>query len=139
MTTPIVLTVEAIVNAPIDKVWTYWTSPEHLTKWNHASDDWHCPAAEINLTVGGKFSATMAAKDGSASFDFWGIYDAIVTEKELHITIGDGRKWSVFFSVEGDVTKVVESFEAETMNPVELQQQGWQMILNNFKKYTETN
>lgn len=139
MTTPIVLTVEAIVNAPIDKVWTYWTSPEHLTKWNHASDDWHCPAAEINLTVGGKFSATMAAKDGSASFDFWGIYDAIETEKELHITTGDGRKWSVFFSAEGDATKVVESFEAETINPVELQQEGWQMILNNFKKYTETN
>lgn len=139
MTTPIVLTVEAIVNAPLDKVWAYWTQAEHITKWNYAADDWHCPTAETSLTVGGKFSATMAAKDGSFSFDFWGTYDAIETEKELHITLGDGRKWSVYFSVEGDATKVVENFEAETVNPTEMQQQGWQMILNNFKKYTETN
>jgi uncharacterized protein YndB with AHSA1/START domain len=139
MTTPIVLTVEAIVNAPIDKVWNYWTSPKHITNWNYASDDWHCPTAETSLIVGGKYSATMAAKDGSFSFDFLGIYDAIEPEKELHITLGDGRKWSIYFSVEGSATKVVESFEAETTNPTEMQQQGWQMILNNFKKYTEAN
>jgi len=139
MTTPIVLTVEAIVNAPLSKVWAYWTQSEHIIKWNYASDDWHCPAAETNLTVRGKFSATMAAKDGSFSFDFWGTYDAIEPEKELHITLGDGRKWNVYFSVEGDATKVIENFEAETVNPTDMQQQGWQMILNNFKKYTESN
>ncbi len=133
------VTVEAIINAPVAKVWAYWTQPEHITKWNFALDDWHCPTSENDLTVGGKFSARMAAKDGSFSFDFWGIYDTIITEKELHITMGDGRKWSVYFSQEGDTTKVVENFEAETENPVEMQQQGWQMILNNFKKYTETN
>ena len=133
------VTVEAIINAPVAKVWAYWTQPEHITKWNFALDDWHCPTSENDLTVGGKFSATMAAKDGSFSFDFWGIYDVIVIQKELHITMGDGRKWSVYFSEEGDATKLVENFEAETENPVEMQQQGWQMILNNFKKYAETN
>jgi uncharacterized protein YndB with AHSA1/START domain len=139
MTAPIVLTVEAIVNAPINKVWTYWTEAAHITKWNFAVDDWHCPTAENNLTVGGKLTATMAAKDGSFSFEFWGTYNAIETEKELQLTLGDGRKWKVYFSTEGNATKVVETFEAETENPAEMQQQGWQMILNNFKKYTETN
>ncbi len=133
------ITVDATINAPIEKVWAYWTQPEHITKWNFALDDWHCPTSENDLTVGGKLSATMAAKDDSFSFDFWGIYDAIITEKELQITMGDGRKWSVYFSEEGSSTKVVEIFEAETENPVEMQQQGWQMILNNFKKYTEAN
>ncbi|MFC4232447.1 SRPBCC domain-containing protein [Parasediminibacterium paludis] len=139
MTTPIVLTVEAIVNAPIDKVWTYWTQAEHIIKWNYAVDDWHCPTAENDLSVGGKLTATMAAKDGSFSFEFWGTYDVIETEKELQMTLGDGRKWKVYFSKVDDATKVVENFEAETTNPVEMQQQGWQMILNNFKTYTETN
>jgi uncharacterized protein YndB with AHSA1/START domain len=139
MTPPIVLTIEAIVNAPIDKVWTYWTEAAHITKWNYAVDDWHCPTAENDLTVGGKLTATMAAKDGSFSFEFWGTYNAIEPEKELQITLGDGRKWSVYFSAEGNATKVKETFEAEIENPADTQQQGWQMILNNFKKYTETN
>lgn len=133
------ITVEAMVNAPIEKVWNYWTTPQHITQWNNASDDWHCPKAENDLTRGGKFSATMAAKDGSFSFDFWGIYDDVIENELIMYTMGDGRKATVTFASIGDVTKVTEIFEAEDQNSIELQQSGWQAILNNFKKHTETN
>jgi len=132
-----VLTVEATVLAPAEKVWNYWTQPQHIMQWNNASDDWHTPAAENDLWVGGKFSYTMAAKDGSFSFDFWGIYDEVKENKLIKYTIGDGRKVEVHFSADGGSTKVVESFDAESQNPLEMQQGGWQAILNNFKKYTE--
>jgi len=132
-----VLTVEATVYAPAEKVWTYWTTPQHIMQWNNASDDWHTPRAENDLWVGGNFSYTMAAKDGSFSFDFWGIYDEVKENSIIKYTLGDGRKVEVYFSADGGSTKVVESFEAESQNPLEMQQAGWQAILNNFKKYTE--
>ena len=132
------ITVETTVNAPIDRVWEYWNEPEHITKWAFASDDWHCPAAENDLRKGGSFSSTMAAKDGSFSFDFGGVYDDIEVDEYIAYTIGDGRKVTVKFSSEdGKTTHIVETFEAEGTNPVEMQQAGWQAILNNFKKYTE--
>ena len=134
-----VITVEASVNAPIEKVWKCWTSPEHIMQWNHASDDWHCPNAENDLRKGGKFSYTMAAKDGSFSFDFWGIYDDVLENELLMSTLGDGRKLNITFASIGTVTTVVESFEAENENSIEMQQTGWQAILNNFKKHTENN
>lgn len=132
-----VITIRAAVNAPIEKVWKCWTTPEHIMQWNQASPDWHCPASNVDLKIGGKFSATMAAKDGSFSFDFWGTYDDILEKELIMVTIGDGRKWKTTFASNGDVTEVVESFEAEDQNPVEMQQAGWQAILDNFKKYTE--
>lgn len=131
------LTVAATVNAPIEKVWKCWTTPEHIMQWNQASPDWHCPASAVDLTIGGKFSATMAAKDGSFSFDFWGTYDDILENELLMITMGDGRKWKTTFASNGDVTEVVESFEAESQNPEEMQQAGWQAILNSFKSHAE--
>jgi uncharacterized protein YndB with AHSA1/START domain len=134
-----VITVEAAVNAPIQKVWQCWTVPGHITQWNHAADDWHCPHAENDLRKGGKFSYTMAAKDGSFSFDFGGVYDEVLENELIMCTLGDGRKLKVTFASIGDVTEVVESFEAEDENSIELQQGGWQAILNNFKKHTETN
>ncbi len=137
--TKIVITVEAAINAPIEKVWYYWTSPEHVIKWNQASDDWHCPNAENDLSISGKFSYTMAAKEGSFSFDFWGIYDDILENELLMSTLGDGRKLKVTFASIGDVTQVVENFEAEDENPIELQQTGWQTILENFKIHVERN
>lgn len=132
-----VITIEATVNAPLEKVWNYWTMPEHITKWNSASDDWHTPKAENDLRTGGKFSARMEAKDGSFGFDFWGIYDIVTTHELIEYTLGDDRKVTISFTPAEGGIKVVESFEAESTNSLELQQGGWQAILNNFKKYTE--
>lgn len=133
------ITIEAIVNAPIEKVWEFWTKPEHITKWCFASDDWHAPSSSSDLKVGGKLSTRMEAKDGSFGFDFWGIYTEIKPNEKLAITMGDERKWDTHFSkVEGGV-KIVEEFEAENMNPIEMQKGGWQAILNNFKTYAEKN
>ncbi len=133
-----VIKIEAIINKPLDKVWEMWTKPEHVTQWCFASDDWHAPSSNSDFKVGGKLSTRMEAKDGSFGFDFWGTYDEIITNKKLAITLGDERKWNIhFLEVEGGV-KVIEEFEAESENPIEMQQTGWQMILNNFKKYVES-
>lgn len=132
-----VITVENTINAPVAKVWDYWTQPEHITQWNHASDDWHSPWAKNDLRPGGSFSARMEAKDGSFGFDFGGVYDEVVLHEYIGYTLGDGRKVEITFSAGGNITLVTESFEAESTNPVEMQQGGWQAILDNFKKYTE--
>jgi uncharacterized protein YndB with AHSA1/START domain len=134
-----ILTVENTINAPVEKVWEYWTKPEHITQWNNASDDWHTPRAENDLRPGGSFVSRMEAKDGSFGFDFGGIYDAITTNEYIEYTIGDGRKVKITFTADGNKTKVVESFEAESTHSIEIQQGGWQNILNSFKKYTEAN
>ena len=133
------ITVETIVHAPVEKVWKYWSEPNHITQWCNASDDWHAPYAENDLRVDGTFKTTMAAKDGSASFDFGGVYTNVQLHKAIDYTMGDGRKVKITFTKEGDQTKVVETFETETTNPVEMQRGGWQAILDNFKKYTEAN
>ncbi len=133
------ITVAATVNAPIEKVWEFWTTPGHIIKWNNASDDWHTPHAENDLRVGGKFLARMEAKDGSYSFDFEGVYDEVKTNESIIYTLGDGRKVEITFEADGQTTKVIESFEAEGTNSLEMQQTGWQAILDNFKKYTEAN
>ena len=128
---------EITINAPVSSVWKVITSPEHITKWNYASDDWHSPYAENDLREGGKFLSTMAAKDGSFSFDFWGIHTKVLPQQEIETTLGDDRKMGVIFIQTNDGIKVVETFEPESQNSLELQQEGWQAILNNFKKYTE--
>ncbi|CAD5250597.1 MULTISPECIES: SRPBCC family protein [unclassified Imperialibacter] len=132
------ITIEAVVNAPIEKVWTCWNEPEHITQWCHASDDWHAPFAENDPTTGGKFKTTMAAKDGSFSFDFGGIYDEVKTHESIAYTMEDGRKVNILFTADGDKTKVVEIFDPEKENPIEMQRGGWQAILDNFKKHTES-
>jgi uncharacterized protein YndB with AHSA1/START domain len=133
------ITVEATVNAPVDKVWQYWSSPEHITRWNHASDDWHSPRAENDLRKGGKFSSRMEAKDGSFGFDFGGVYDEVKPNELIEYTMGDGRKVQVLFSGQGNQTRVQETFDAEETHSVDMQRGGWQAILDNFKKYTENN
>ena len=131
------ITIQTSISAPIDKVWVSFTTPEHVMQWNNASPDWHTPKAENDLQVGGKFSYTMAAKDGSFSFDFWGIYDVIIPNKEIAYTLGDDRKVSIHFSEVDGQTHIVETFEAEDTNPVDMQRMGWQAILDNFKKFVE--
>ena len=131
------ITVETTVNAPVEKVWTSWTAPEHITKWNQASDDWHSPSATNDIRTGGKFTVRMEAKDKSVGFDFGGTYDEVVAQKLIRYTMEDGRKVKVTFSPAGNGTKVTETFDAENTNPVELQRGGWQAILDSFKKYTE--
>lgn len=138
-TTKTAITVESTIQAPVAKVWEYWNEPEHIKKWAFASEDWHAPKAENDLRTGGTFSTTMAAKDGSFSFDFGGVYTQVKEHKLIEYTLGDERKVSILFSSIGDATKVVETFEAEDTHPVEMQQSGWQAILDNFKKYTEAN
>jgi uncharacterized protein YndB with AHSA1/START domain len=133
------ITVETTVNAPVEKVWNYWGGPEHITKWCTATPEWHTPTAANDLRTGGKFSSRMEAKDGSMGFDFGGIYDEVKDHERIAYTMGDGRTVEVNFSKEGNATKIVETFEAESMNPVEMQRGGWQAILDNFKKYTESN
>lgn len=132
------VTVEATVNAPVEKVWASWTEPQHITKWCQASDDWHAPHAENDVRTGGRFSTTMAAKDGSFSFDFGGQYDAVEKNKVLSYVIDDGRKVKVVFTANGNQTHIAETFETESENPVDMQRAGWQAILDTFKKYTET-
>ena len=132
-----VITVETTVNAPVEKVWKIWTSPEHITQWSTASDDWHTTKSENDLRQGGKFSSRMEAKDGSMGFDFEGVYDEVTENKTIAYTLGDGRKVSITFASEGNQTLVTESFEAENTNPVEMQKGGWQAIMNNFKAYVE--
>ncbi len=133
-----IITVESIINAPLEKVWEYFTNPNHITKWNFASDDWHSPNAENDLRAGGNFVYRMEAKDGSMGFDFAGVYDAVTAHNLIDATLGDGRKLAIYFAGDGDKTIVTESFEAEEMNSIEHQRTGWQMILDNFKNYVET-
>ncbi len=132
------ITVETTVKAPIEKVWKYWTEPKHITQWCQASDDWHAPKAENDVRNGGKFSTTMAAKDGSMSFDFGGIYTDVRANELIAYTMGDERKARITFSSAGDSVKITETFEAESTNPIEMQKGGWQAILDSFKKYTES-
>jgi len=133
------ITVETTVNAPIQKVWEFWTMPEHVKNWNNASDDWHTPQSENDLKVGGKFSYIMAAKDESFQFDFWGVYTTVDEHELIAYTLSDDRKVKITFIPEGNQTKVIESFEAEAENSEDLQRTGWQLILDNFKQYTEAN
>lgn len=132
------ITVETVVNAPIDTVWKKWTNPDDIVKWNNASDDWHTTRAENDLKVGGKFLSRMEAKDGSTGFDFSGTYDTIKQNEIIEYTADDNRKVQVHFFDGDDKTTVIEVFEAENENPIEMQKSGWQSILNNFKKYTES-
>jgi uncharacterized protein YndB with AHSA1/START domain len=132
------ITVETVINAPIEKVWACWTEPKHITQWCNASDDWHVPYADNDLRNDGKFKTTMAAKDGSMSFDFEGIYTKVEPNKVIQYSMADGRKVDVRFSVQGKQVKVTETFDPENTNPIEMQRGGWRSILDNFKKYTES-
>lgn len=131
------ITVTATIRLPVDRVWTCWTQPEHITGWNFAADTWCCPSAENDLRPGGRFSYRMEAKNGEFGFDLYGIYDEVIHQKKILYTLGDNRKVEVLFSVTDDGVIIKETFEAENTNPPEMQRAGWQCILDNFKKYSE--
>jgi uncharacterized protein YndB with AHSA1/START domain len=132
------ITVQNNINAPIETVWECWTNPVHITKWNNASDDWHTPYAENDLRTGGRFKSTMASKDGTMSFDFEGEYTLVEQNETIEYVMADGRKVEISFAATQSGVGVIESFDPETENSEEMQQQGWQAILNNFKKYVES-
>jgi uncharacterized protein YndB with AHSA1/START domain len=133
------ITIEATMNIPVTKVWEFYTQPEHITKWNNASDDWHTTRAENDLRKGGKFLSRMEAKDGSFGFDFGGVYDEVKINELIAYSMDDGRKAKTAFTSTGNQTKMVIEFDAETENSIEMQRGGWQAILDNFKKYVESN
>ena len=133
------ITIAAVINADAKKVWDYYTKPEHITKWNFAHPSWQCPSASNDMRVGGKYSARMEAKDGSFGFDFEATYDEIVPGEKFTYTMPNGRAVTVVFKKNGAQTEVVVTFDPEDQNPIDFQKQGWQAILDNFKKYTETN
>jgi len=133
------ISIETNINVAESKVWELYTTPEHILQWNTASEDWHTTAATNDLRVGVSFNSTMAAKDGSVSFDFAGIYDVVQKNQTIAYTMSDGRKTIVTFTKKGETTIVSIAFEAEIQNSVELQRAGWQAILDNFKKYAEAN
>lgn len=137
MSDKIMITISSVIKSPVEKVWKTWSTPEDIMQWNSASPDWHTPSATNDLRKGGKFSSTMAARDGSMSFDFFGTYDEVKENELIAYTMGDGRTVKVTFRQNGNETEVTEVFEAEGTNPPEMQRAGWQSILDNFKKYTE--
>lgn len=133
------ITIETSVNAPVEKVWACWTEPVHISQWAFAIDTWHAPYAENDLRKDGRFKTRMEAKDGSMGFDFEGIYTVVDANKLIEYSIADGRKViTAFDSLDGKTTKITQTFEAENENPVDMQRDGWQAILDNFRKYTES-
>lgn len=133
------ITVEVVVDAPVDRIWKYWNEPKHIVEWYHASDDWHVPKAVNDLRAGGAFGIRMEAKDGSAGFDFTGRYTEVNENERITYDMPDGRKVFVDFTKESDGSgyRITEIFDPEDQNPLEMQKAGWQAILENFKKYVE--
>lgn len=130
--------VETEVDADVKEAWEYYTVPEHITKWNFASDDWHCPWAENDLQVGGKLKARMETISGSTGFDFEGVYEEIVPYQKIVYTIADGRKVETRFDSDGTETKVSLEFDPEQEYSPKQQKEGWQAILDNFKLHAES-
>ncbi|MEY4065058.1 MAG: hypothetical protein RIR26_1266 [Pseudomonadota bacterium] len=132
------ITIQATVRAPLEKVWSAWTTPADITMWNFAAKEWCCPTASIQLKPGGQFSYRMEAKDGSMGFDFAGEFTVVEYLKRIEFQLGDSRSVRVVFRETSEGTLVEETFQAETQNSAERQQQGWQLILNNFKAHVES-
>ena len=133
------ITVRVLIDSPIDRVWKIWTTPEDIVKWNYASEDWHSPQVYNDLRAGGTFNYRMEARDGSYGFDFKGIYSKVNINELIEYTIDDSRKVKINFSTLDGKTEIVETFEAENVNSFDMQRDGWQAILDNFKKLVENN
>lgn len=131
------INISTTIKGPVSTVWEYWTHPKHITGWAFASEKWECPKAENDVRVGGQFTTTMAAKDGSASFDIIGVYSVVEPEKHIVYTMEDGREVITEFTSFERSVQLTQQFDPESENSVEVQRQGWQAILDNFKKYTE--
>lgn len=132
------ISIRTTISADKQKVWDYYTQPEHITQWNFADPSWHCPSATNDLKVGGRYVARMEAKDGSSGFDFDAVYTEIKQGESFTYEFG-GRFATVEFKETNGQTEVTTTFDPEAENIIELQRIGWQAILDNFKKHTETN
>lgn len=131
--------VETLVPLPIEKVWNLWTSPDHIKNWNHASPDWHTPSAENDVREKGKFNYRMEAKDGSTGFNFEGEYTEVKEHKLIRYRLSNGREVEVVFKPVDNTTFIEETFDPEADNPIKMQRDGWQAILENFREYAERN
>ena len=129
--------VEKVISAPITDVWRAYSDPDAIKRWNAASDDWHTTSSTVDLRPGGTFSSRMEAKDGSAGFDFAGTYTKVVVNERIEYSFGDREAVIEFAEVPGGV-RVAVTFDAEEENSVEMQQGGWQAILDSFATYVET-
>ncbi len=132
------ITVETVVAASLSKVWDAWTTPVDIKQWNAASDDWHTTASTVDLREGGVFSSRMEAKDGSFGFDFAGTYTRVVPRKIIQFTMGDDREVTIEFEEREGVVHVKETFDAEGQHSLEQHRQGWQAILDNFRRHVES-
>jgi uncharacterized protein YndB with AHSA1/START domain len=132
-----VIEVEAAIYASINEVWKRWTDPRYITQWNFASPEWHCPSAENDLRVGGRFNYRMEDKAGKMGFDFSGIYTNVLQHRIIEYRLDDDRFVKIEFLPGADNTMIIQSFEAETENSLELQRKGWRLILNSFKNFVE--
>jgi uncharacterized protein YndB with AHSA1/START domain len=132
------ISIETEVKASLTTVWNAWVNPEDITRWNFAIDQWHCPKADIDLAVGGKFNYRMEARDGSMGFDFGGTFTEISLHKSIRFELEDSRVVTVEFIETAEGVRVIETFDAEDEHSAEQQKQGWQSILNQFKKYVES-
>ncbi len=133
------ITVETTIAAPVEEVWSAYITPDDITQWNFANDDWCCPRADVDLRPGGKQIVRMEAKDGSMGFDFEGTYEQIELHRVLTLVLDDDRRSRTTFAENSGRTHVATTFDAEGQNPIEMQRDGWQVILNNFKIYVEGN
>lgn len=130
--------VTSVISAPLAHVWQCWIEPKHITGWAFASPDWAVGNVENDVRAGGRFLTNMHAKDGSAGFDFTGTYTVVEPQQRLIYRTDDSRVVEVTFAREGNGTRVTERFETERVYPPEMQQAGWQSILDNFRTYTES-
>lgn len=130
--------IETTINKNIKNVWDLYTKPEHIVKWNAASEDWHTTKAENDLRTGGTFNSRMEAKDKSEGFDFTGTYTNVIPFEKIQYKMEDNREVEINFqSIDQEQTHITIEFDPENENSLELQQQGWQAILDNFKRYVE--
>ncbi len=125
------------INATLEKVWEFWNNPIHIQNWYFASNEWHCPKALNNLVIGEKFNIRMQTKDGSFGFDYEGKYTNIIDFQIIEYILDDDRKVITTFEKLENSVLITQKFDAETENSFELQQNGWQLILENFKKCVE--
>jgi len=133
------ITISTTISAPVEKVWEFYTKPEHIVNWNNASEDWHTTRSVNDLVVGGKFLSRMESVDGKEGFDFSGVYSQVELYKIINYSMDDGRVVEITFIDNNESTDMTIIFDAEEVNSLEMQQMGWQAILDNFKNYVEKN
>lgn len=131
------ITIATTVAVSAKQAWNAFTTPNDITQWNFASDDWCCPRSDVDLRVGGRQVSRMEAKDGSIGFDFAGTYEEVAPHRSITFVLDDGRKARTTFTEQDGKTHVETTFDPEDQNPVEMQREGWQAILDNFKAHVE--